>query len=520
MVTLAFALYTDHRLEDWYITFRTSKNLAEGKGLTFTEGERMYSFTSPINTLLHAFLAFVFKNNPEEWAIWGYRCINSIVMGFCSILLFKLGEHFLLKTPIKHMLVGLFLFHPLILDNSINGMEVPYMMAFLLLLVHALFYEERKPILYLTVSFAGLMYTRPDGFVYALTILLGYLVFQGPFKDWRARLPVLSQVAKAAGWALLCYSPWLVFTWVYYGSPIPHTILAKSELVDYGYWNLLKSLIRFPLALLDRSSCTSIVFMPAYAGFGGWYYLHLGSRVVSTIAIFAFLFPFIPRFARALSFSMYVIAFYLTHLSGQGPMPWYLPSLAIQAILVMVLLLNFMATVWERERLADAVCLLFLTYCAVLTLFSAYEFKLQQQLIEDGNRKKIGLWLKAHTGTSKSTVFLECLGYIGYYSGLKMYDYPGLSSPEVVQTVKDLKAEKKGVTFTNIIHRLHPDWLVLRSREATKAYEEETELMSETYRLVKIFDVRRQLPRSWYLMGRPYLSADATFYIYERRGRH
>ncbi|MEN9402814.1 MAG: hypothetical protein RL091_1517, partial [Verrucomicrobiota bacterium] len=47
-IAAAFALYTHHVWEDYYITYRSSKNLATGHGLVFNYGDRLHTFTSPL----------------------------------------------------------------------------------------------------------------------------------------------------------------------------------------------------------------------------------------------------------------------------------------------------------------------------------------------------------------------------------------------------------------------------------------------------------------------------------------
>ena len=54
VLALAFAAFTQHAWEDYYITYRVSKNLATGHGLVYTVGERVHAFTSPLNVLLPA----------------------------------------------------------------------------------------------------------------------------------------------------------------------------------------------------------------------------------------------------------------------------------------------------------------------------------------------------------------------------------------------------------------------------------------------------------------------------------
>src|SRR5213075_2971093 len=91
-----------------------------------------------------------------------------------------------------------------------------------------------------------------------------------------------------------------------------------------------------------------------------------------------------------------------------------------------------------------------------------WEMRVQQRVIEDGGRKIIGEWLRAHA-TPGDRVFLEPLGYIGYYSRLKAYDYPGLTSREVVTAIQE------GATgYPELIARLKPTRLFFalwRSRD-------------------------------------------------------
>src|SRR5947209_11944763 len=53
-LAIAYALATQHVWEDYFITFQHSRNLAEGRGLVYTPGERVHGFTSPMGVLLPA----------------------------------------------------------------------------------------------------------------------------------------------------------------------------------------------------------------------------------------------------------------------------------------------------------------------------------------------------------------------------------------------------------------------------------------------------------------------------------
>jgi hypothetical protein len=152
----------------------------------------------------------------------------------------------------------------------------------------------------------------------------------------------------------------------------------------------------------------------------------------------------------------------------------------------------------------------------LLTLGAAYQLHIQQRIIEEDHRKKVGLWLREHAASSNDTVFLEPLGYIGYFSQLRMYDFPGLASPEMVAARKKLGTED----WAQLIPELQPDWLVLRPGEANSIHEKNQRLLTQTYSLVKTFDVSEQLDSYRWIPGRQYLLGDQTFMIFERNRNH
>jgi hypothetical protein len=83
-----------------------------------------------------------------------------------------------------------------------------------------------------------------------------------------------------------------------------------------------------------------------------------------------------------------------------------------------------------------AVCVTAVAFEAMLLACVTWEMRVQQRVIEDDGRKIIGEWLRANAAPG-DRIFLEPLGYVGYYSHLKAYDYPGLTSREVVTAIRE-----------------------------------------------------------------------------------
>lgn len=107
---------------------------------------------------------------------------------------------------------------------------------------------------------------------------------------------------------------------------------------------------------------------------------------------------------------------------------------------------------------------------------------------------------------------MECLGYIGFYSNLKTYDFPGMSLPEVVKSRKIVKSEK----YSAVINYLKPEWLILRAGEATEIKKETPDLRLNKYKLIETFDVREDITKSNINYDEPFLQVDAIFKVYQK----
>jgi hypothetical protein len=149
----------------------------------------------------------------------------------------------------------------------------------------------------------------------------------------------------------------------------------------------------------------------------------------------------------------------------------------------------------------------------LLTLCVAYQLRVQQREIEDGHRKQVGRWLRQNASSTTDSVMLEPLGYIGFFSQLKMLDSPGLCAPEVVAAEKKLKS----ISWAVLIPELQPGWLVLRSSEANLLQSIAPDLLTNRYSAAKVFDASERLASYRWLPGRGYLEYDKTFIVFRRK---
>jgi hypothetical protein len=523
VVALGFALYTQHVWEDFYITYRASKNLATGHGLTFTAGERVHSFTSPLGTLLPAAASLLTGNSSDTAALWIFRVFSITAYAGAGVLLWRLACRLLASRFAAVLLLVLLATDAKTVDFTVNGMETPYLLLFLIWALDALFLPQPRRALQLGLASAGLMWSRPDSFVYLGLLAAGVLVF-GEFRPgWEGRRALLRDLAVAAGIVAIVYGPWVLWAWWYYGSPVPHTIIAKGltlgPVTPRVVWGWLTD---FPMRIAHDGASLGTTFLPPYGSFSGWPGLATRSSFwLSALVGVVWLLPRVRWEARVTSLAFLGGHFYLNY-CARFHAPWYVPTLTALAILTIAAVVD----PWVGPHLARArwiawmgrgLAVLVPVSAFLLLLGTAWQMRQAQAIIETGHRRAVGEWLKSQAASPRDTVFLECLGYIGFFSDLKMYDFPGLCSPEVVALRRRSSTHGDYVDyFPELIAELAPDWVVLRASEQRRVRLLDHELLTRFYQPVRTFDVKEKVAAVRFLPGRIYLEFDANFAVFHR----
>jgi hypothetical protein len=274
--------------------------------------------------------------------------------------------------------------------------------------------------------------------------------------------------------------------------------------------------------------------MPPYSVlFGGWPWpLLQASKFLAWACAFLWIIPVIHPITRTLSFSVLMVQFYLC-VFPEYAFPWYFPPVAVLSFCVFALVLDQAlggAAARPRAhriaRLALAVAPTGLKAVAgtvvagvlLITVMAAVQLKLFQSIIYARNYKQVGLWLHDHASSPHDTVFLEPLGYIGFYSNLKMCDYPGLSSNEMIEARKHFPTQglEARSIFADLIPFMKPDWVVLRPVEIDLINKKNPKLLTSDYRPVKTFDVSKEVQAVTHLPGRPWFLLDQTFIVFHR----
>jgi hypothetical protein len=502
-VPLGFAAFTGHAWEDYFITLRASRNLAEGHGLVFNPGERVHTFTSPLGVLIPALCTWLTGPNHEDLALWLYRALDALVLAATAALLWRRASTLRLGAIGQLVLFGLLITDAKLTDFAINGMETALLVFFTLGLWSELESPGGPHAGRLALVFGGLMWTRPDAFVLAGAILVPHLVFREQRDSpASARWGAVVRGALLGG---LIYLPWFAWAWWYYGTPVPHTIIAKGAVTPPLQ---LSQLLLMPWRIVSRADQ---LFLPTYQAFGGWpgVVVALG-RALSIIANFAWLVPGWSRTGRRASLTVFIGAFYLNSIIA---FPWYVPPWTALAIIALawgwdaLMTAGNLAAVRTLARLSALVVIIL--YIGVLAGV-AWQMRVQQRVVEDGVRRPIGEWLRAHAAPD-DTVFLEPLGYIGYFSQLKTYDFPGLSSPEVVAQVRSGARD-----YSSVIERLRPRWVVLRPFEIHQMEFSPLHAL-DPYDVAERWSARARLDAITLLPGRRWCEWESEYVLYRRR---
>ena len=324
LIGFAFVACTQRAWEDYWITFRISRNLATGHGLVYTPGEHLHCFTSPLGVLLPAGLSWLTGNGSEELVLWLFRIVSLVALAAGVAVLYSFLKPLIQRPVVIGLTLALVALDAKTLDFSTNGMETGLLIFFLSLTLHGFFVAGPKRVLRLGVGWAGLMWTRPDSCVYIAALGLGALLFlrRGPAgnaaEDWRTKLLRAGLICAAL------YLPWFLWAWWYYGSPVPHTIVAKgTNQPPLAVAALAGDFLSLPFrSFLSANASIWWTFMPSYSWLQTWHYLPTAVfALASWAAALAWLCPLCRPSTRLLSFCVYVSHFYLSDVVGTF-FPW------------------------------------------------------------------------------------------------------------------------------------------------------------------------------------------------------
>jgi hypothetical protein len=511
LIRLFYWHYTDRTWEDALITVLHSENFVRGLGLTHLQppGQPpLHGFTSPLSVLIPLVGDLVHVG-------WGVSFLK-LVSAFCGAIAVWLGARIsqAVGLPAALALTGAaylaFEHHQILWGMA--GMETEVVVVAYLASIYALQCGTQWQ---KGLSLGFVMLARPDGAIWVAIALCVELWRARQSKQWRSLIPV------GAGLTLL-YAPWLIFTTVYYGSPVPNTIHAKS----LGYasaWAQFQLIAGPQRAHWIWARLLSILgsLGLAYGGSGMGFQPLWHGRIPAEIMMVFFVVGAVLAVKRRDLQASLLFAFgisYVAYLYVCAPyvFGWYTVPVAGAVMLGGLyggwgIAQRFLAPPL-RERVVAAAGAVYILLIVSALPFTFRSDKYLQMYIETGVRKQVGLYL-ARVSLPTDTIASESLGYVGYYSRRVVYDYPGLCSRDVIRYLREHPNNRN---LIDMMHTLQPTYLVLRRPEYLKddgTYK--YPWMQQDYDLVQVFkadpEFRQKVLDSW-------TNIDTDFHILRRKG--
>jgi hypothetical protein len=452
LARLAFWLITDRVWEDALITVTHARNVVAGIGLTHHPGEPVtHGFTSAVSVLIPLAGEIVVKGS----GIFVLR-VASILAAIATIVF---ADRICRRLGLGRWPTALVLIYLALDQNHIfygmAGMETQVAVAVLLWSIDAVMAGTA---LRTGLSFGIAVLTRPDFLLWN-----GIATLELAAHDWRRAIRIVAIGA-------LVVAPWIVFTTLYYGSPIPNTILAKSA---HFVAPLPATLAAGALlawagsAITDHVSAISLTFAPFFEDtlvvgaplpLGLAYFI---SILVWMLAILGAIRTWrIPGWRAAVLFAAAFTVYRVALLPG-AYFDWYVPPhTAILIILAAAGIQSLRPTpqLDPRPALAIAVAVAF----AIHTPFSLGLERRLQTDIEVAVRTTVGQELGRLIRPGE-TLATESAGYYEYYSNATMLDYPGLTSVRAREAMQALPPDKR--TIIDFLDAVEADWLALRPAE-------------------------------------------------------
>ncbi|MBA0386376.1 hypothetical protein D7U91_00790 [Stenotrophomonas maltophilia] len=439
VIRLAFWTYTDRVWEDALITVLHAENLFQvGKLSHFRVDDKVvHGFTSPISVLVPII------GGALDWKGTYALPFIQLISALTGALTVLLGYRVIVRAKEPNQtawmvftLVYLAFEHHQILWGM-AGMETQMVVATILFAFYAATTGNPKLI---GLALALALYARPDfAFLNIIIVVFTYFVVGK------------GQAVKSVLIGAALYAPWLIFTTLYYGSPLPNTILAKA----YGYAPQKVSLVQ---KLLDFW----VPMGPSFAGNGTgyWRLWDHGAISIAVILLFAFsAYSVVHHRTKALyvpvAFVLVYWAYYVFAVSGV--FGWYVVPVSAATSLVAG---YGLARLIRNRKAAITVAV---AYIAAMVTVLPTTFKAEHDIqanIEAPVREAMGRYLGAVMRPTDK-VGMEPLGYSSYYSRHVILDYPGLINPDVVAYTK----EHRAAGLCTLVSDFLPEYVALREYE-------------------------------------------------------
>lgn len=460
--------------DDAFITFRYARNLAAGAGFVYNPGQRVLGTTTPLFTMILALADPSSAHMP-----WVATSIGILADAITAMLIFVAVWEIKRNVWLAALSSSLWVISAGSIRFTAGGMETGLFTA--LLLASGVFLSFRR-FTWATLCATCACLVRPEG-VIALALVLVLVA-----KDTR-RIP----------WKLIALSafmlfPWVIFATLYFGSPIPNSLLAKSGSYHFPPLTAAKSLLGYVIAYVvpvpggyvtrEIKYGLFLILVAALGAFWG----KGGFRGISVFRLFLGLFPCIYGF-------LYAVA-------NPPVWEWYaIPLVPFLSVILVVGLREMLERAGRRlgdhpGRVAQSIALssvfLYVLGVGAYQLADAVRYDVRQ-----GRELAYMAIAERLTDMCVPTCSVAApeIGALGFYlEHAEILDTQGLVSPEVIpyreamlsrmpdmadlETMKTLSAAVPGA----LIADMHPHFII--SLNVFTSFLEESDVFANSYDLL------------------------------------
>jgi len=453
--------------DDAYITFRYVRNFVGGRGAVFNAGERIFGISTPLYaawlTLLHSAFGSI------DLAVLAVRS-NCLFLGAAGVLACAL----LLKLGCGRWWAAIagsvVMLSDGILRASIGGMESSMFLALgfgSMLAVQV----RRDTLAILLASLTTLV--RPEGVLLLALVVLARLSDPAtrslPVRLWLAGLPL---------------ALWTLGATLYYGTPVPHSIIAKSRpLYPLPAGAAVRNLARHAgewildgAGLLWRAAAGVAAQAPPWEEGGSQVGLIVVGGLATAYCFWGWPRPSAPsagQWGRWLVLPGFLVGLLLLYgVTNPYLLPWYFP-LAHAPWLLLVIAAASSASNIRALPHAGRVLIGAMAALTALELFASHLAPSDWSLLSRGastakqsavleGYRRTAEWITLHSEPGETVAAPE-IGMLGYHLDRRITDSCGLVSPEALPYLPvplEQRGSQQGVISVDFVRATSPDLVV------------------------------------------------------------
>jgi arabinofuranosyltransferase len=347
-------LYWDTMVDDAFISFRYSENLAQGAGPVYNPGERVEGVTNMLWVFLLA------PASALDWDLGVTARIVGLVFTIGGFLLLTVRSA-LLNQDHSHLWAGfLFASSAPVVCWATGGLETPLFAFLILFAVLRAFREEDlgKSGWLSGILFALATMTRPEGFLF----WGAFVMFRIAESLWGKDRWQFSDWQRILGFLILIV-PMIIARWIYYGDIVPNTFYVKTGRGLRGILGGGRYTLEFLgtfgggaligvglLALLDAAKRRWIAYCLGMSAVFAAYVVLLGGA--DWMALFRYYVPVIPLLLIPIAVGFGLVYRWLQRgsIPGSQHLPGWIKTALIIAVGILIIALNLSVTYIARVR--------------------------------------------------------------------------------------------------------------------------------------------------------------------------